>query len=58
MRVHFNRYTKGLTRWGIFTNLFDPDDRWVGDTRGLPFGLWYFHIHTPLVQIQFYSTTD
>ena len=50
MRIHLNRYTAGLTRWGIFTNIFTPSD-WCGC------GLWYFHVHTPAVQVQVYATS-
>lgn len=44
MRITTNSYTKGLTRWGIFTNLFSGEE------------YWYFHIHTPMVQIILHET--
>lgn len=44
MRIYVNRYTAGLTPWGIFTNLFSGEE------------FWYFHIHTPKVQVQVYET--
>ena len=57
MRIAINRYTKGLTPWGIFTNLTDRADRMIGaEGMRLPLGLWYFNIHTPWVQVQLYAT--
>jgi hypothetical protein len=57
MRVTISRHTKGLTPWGIFTNLTDRADRMTGaDGMRLPFGLWYLDIHMPWVQVRLYAT--
>jgi hypothetical protein len=55
MRVHLNRYTNGLTPWGVFTNLW-PTTLSRMDRATL--GCWYFHVHTPFLQIQINNTTD
>jgi hypothetical protein len=59
MRFIVNRHTRGLAPWGIFTNLTNRADRMtgVGEMR-LPFGMWYLHIHTPWVQVQFHATEE
>lgn len=40
---------RGFTRWGIFTNLFDAEDRKI-------IGSWYFHVHTPWTILEIHPT--
>ena len=49
MRIVVYRDTKGMTPWGIFTNLLTPSD-W-GTER-----LWYWHLHTPWFRVSAYRT--
>ncbi len=49
MVAYVSRQTPGLTRYGIFQNLFDRDDR-------AAVGGWYLHIHCAPFIVQFYGT--
>ncbi len=44
MHIFANTFTRGLSRWGIFTNLFTGED------------FWYFDVHTPWIQVHIYET--
>lgn len=43
---------QGMTRWGIFTNLW-PDATSRTDRAD---GLWYFHVHTPFGILYVHAT--
>jgi hypothetical protein len=48
MAIYFSRLTPGQTRYGIFQNLFDRDDR-------ATVGGWYLHIHCAPFQLELYG---
>ncbi len=48
MRVMVRQAVKGETRWGVFTNLRDADDRAY-------LGCWYWNLHAGPLHIEVYG---
>lgn len=46
MHISASTFTRGMTQWGIFTNLFTTEE------------YWYIHIHTPWLLVNMNATTD
>lgn len=52
MHIFASRYTRNLTRWGVFTNL-DPS---AASRRDRADGYWYLDIHTPALFVRLHHT--